>query len=94
MTSNKRKYVKPTAEDLKIIEDCTRRSVFERLEAGEVEIVDFDDWSGITEEPEESKVTLLKTLYRKLQTASKKLRTSPDRLAAKWISECLGSKRL
>jgi len=98
MSTRKKKILKATPEELKLIEDMTRRGAFERLDAGESEIVDEDDWSDIPELPEEEEarflqntVTLPKTLYRRLRSASKKRNMSPDRLASKCISRMLAA---
>jgi len=96
MNTSKAKLLKATPEELKLIEELTRRSAFERLDAGESEIVSEDDWSDIPELPAEEEARLLqntvrlsKTLYRRLRSASKKWNMSPDRLASKCITQVL-----
>jgi len=91
MKANKKKVLPTTAEDLKLIKELTERSLDERLKAGEVEIVEDFDWSDVPELSEEKEVRLPEKLYRKLQRASRKRKTTPDRLAAEWLSERLGS---
>ena len=81
--------LKATPEDLRLIATLTKRPVFERLDAGEVEIVASDDWSSVPEVEDRPAIRLPKTLYRKMATVSRQRHTTPDRLAARWLAERL-----
>ena len=71
MTAHKRKKIIPaTPEELKLIEELTQRSVVERLESGESEIVSQDDWSDIPELPVDEEARFLpNTTQRNLNRA-------------------------
>ena len=91
MKANVTRVLRTTAEDRRLIAELTAKPVLARLKAGEVEEVDPDDWSDVPELEEEELLSLPADLYRQLKTASRKRRTTPDRLAAKWIAERLRS---
>jgi hypothetical protein len=78
-----------TARERRLIEQQTARPVFERLDAGELEIVDMDDWSGVTEIEASNTLTVPTSVYKSLKAASRKRHTSPDRLAARLLAKSL-----
>lgn len=79
--------LKATPEELKLIAALTSKPVFKRLDAGELEIVDPDNWSDVPEMEERVSLRISKDLYRKISKASRKRRTTPDRLAARWLEQ-------
>ena len=79
-------------EEERLIAELTAESAFDRLDRGEAEIVDFDDWSDVPESPETEALVVPVKLYRRLQAASRKKRTTPERLAAKLIEQGLSPK--
>ena len=83
----KAKYLKATNEELALIARLTATPVFDRLDAGELKIVADDDWSGVPQLEERVSLQIPKDLYRKVVRASRRRRTTPDRLAARWIAE-------
>ena len=83
----KAKYLMATRQERALIARLTARPVFERLDAGELEVVSDDDWSGVPQIDERVSVRIHKDLYRKVVKASRRRRTTPDRLAARWIAE-------
>ena len=78
-----------TARVKSLIEQQTSRPVSERLAAGDVEIVDMDDWSGVPETPGPNTLTVPARVYRSLKAASRKHHTSPNRLAARLLAKGL-----
>ena len=84
---SKAKYLKATNEELALIARLTAKPVFERLDAGELKIVSEDDWSDVPQLDERVSLRIPKDLYRKVVKASRRRRTTPDRLAARWIAE-------
>ena len=85
----KPRVLKATAAEKKLIEELTRVSVFDRLDAGEVEIVDADDWSGVPQVEHTATLTIPAPLYRRLREASRKRRTTPNRLARQLLERQL-----
>ncbi len=83
--------MKATAAERRLIERLTARPAIERLDAGELEIVDADDWTDVPDVEATRAVRVPANLYRRLQAASRKKRTTPDRLAAQWLDERLHS---
>ncbi|HUJ11657.1 MAG TPA: hypothetical protein VL171_16730 [Verrucomicrobiae bacterium] len=83
----KTKYLKATPEKRTMIARLTAKAVFERLDAGDLEIVAADDWSGVPQLEKEVSVRIPKKLYQKVVKASRKRRTTPDRLATRWLAE-------
>lgn len=49
MKRREHKVLKATREEIKLVEDLTHRSLSERLDAGEVEIVSYYNWSNVPE---------------------------------------------
>ena len=45
----KPKALKATREEQRLIAELASRPMFERLDVGEFELVDDDDWSGVPE---------------------------------------------
>jgi len=89
MRRGNRTNVWATARERRLIEQQTARPVCERLDAGEVEIVDMDDWSGVPEVLGANTLTLPPRVYKSLKAASRKRHTSPDRLAARLLTKGL-----
>lgn len=81
-----------TPEEERLIAELTAESAFDRLDRGEADIVDFDDWSEVPESPQTETLVVPTKLYQRLQVASRKKRTTPERLAAKLIEQGLSSK--
>ena len=79
-----------TAEELRLIATLTASPVFERLDDGELEIVDADDWSDVPEIETRVSLRIPKDLYRRLSQASRRRRTTPERLAARWLAQHVG----
>ncbi len=80
-----------TPEELRLINRLTRRPVLSRLEAGELAIVQNDDWSDVPELEERPTIRVPKSIYRKMASLSRKRHTTPERLASRWLSERLSS---
>ncbi len=76
-----------TPEELELINRLTARPVFERLDTGDLEIVDSNDWSKVPELAAHASLFIPKDLYRKLVKVSRKRHTTPDQLAATWLAE-------
>lgn len=89
MRQPNRSILGTTARERRLIEQQTARPVCERLATGEVEIVDLDDWSGVSETPGPNTLTVPSRIYRSLKAASRKHHTSPDRLAARLLAKSL-----
>jgi len=87
-----RPILQASPEEERLIAELTAEPAFDRLDRGEAEIVDFDDWSDVPESPQTEALVVPVTLYRRLQAASRKKRTTPERLAAKLIEQGLSSK--
>ena len=83
----KPKYLKSTAEERALITRFTAKPVFQRLDAGELEIVSSDDWSDVAQLEERVTLRIPKDMYQKVVKASRKRHTTPERLAARWIAE-------
>jgi hypothetical protein len=83
----KAKYLKATSEERTLIARLTAKPVFERLDAGDVEIVSSDDWSDVPQLEEHVSVRIPKNLYQKVAKASRKRHTTPERLTIRWLSE-------
>ena len=84
---NTRKILKATVEEQHLIEQLTADPAFERLDRGDVEIVDPDDWSGVPEIGHTRSVRVPADLYDRLRAASRKRRTTPDRLASRMLAK-------
>jgi len=61
-----RRVLPATAEEEEIIAELTAESVFARLDRGELEIVDLDDWSDVP--PARSDVVALPDATRRRRT--------------------------
>lgn len=83
----KAKYLKATPEEQALIARLTAKPVFERLDAGDLEIVTADDWSDVPQLEKRVSLRIPKDLYQKVAKVSRRRRTTPDRLAARWIAE-------
>jgi len=88
----KQRILKATAAEKRLIDELTSDPVFERLDAGEVEIVDADDWSEIEEIEDTATLEIPAPLYRKLEAASRKRRISPRRLARQLLEKELAGR--
>ena len=86
------KVLKATPQERRLIAQLTKRPVFDRLDAGELEVVESDDWSDVPELEPQPAIRVPKRLYQKIVKLSRKRRTTPDRLAARWISEGLNAR--
>lgn len=78
-----------SARERRLIEQQTSRPVFERLDAGELEVVEMDDWSGVTETKAVNTLTVPAHVYSSLKAASRRRHTSPNRLAARLLAKSL-----
>ncbi len=85
--TSKPKFLKATAEERALIARLTAKPAFERLEAGEVELVSPDDWTDVPQLESRVSLRIPKDLYQKVVKASRKRRTTPERLAAIWIAK-------
>jgi hypothetical protein len=83
----KAKYLKATPEERSLIARLTGKSVFERLDTGELEIVSPDDWSDVPQLEEQVSLRIPKKLYQRIVKVSRRRRTTPDSLAARWIAQ-------
>ena len=81
------KYLKATAAERALIARLTAKPVFERYDTSELEIVPSDDWSDVPQLEERVSLRIPQDLYQRVVKASRKRRTTPERLAARWIAE-------
>lgn len=81
--------LKATPEELELIATLTAKPVFERLDAGELQIVDEEDWSNVPDTEDEAVLRVPRALYRRMAAVSRKRHTTPERLAARWLAERL-----
>lgn len=91
--ANMKRLLKATAAEKRLIEELTRRPVFERLDAGEAEIVSSEEWKSISSPERSETLTVPRRLYRRLRAASQKSHMTPDELAAKLLEEKLSAKK-
>jgi hypothetical protein len=85
--TSKPKFLKATPEERALIARLTAKSAFERLDAGEVELVSPDDWTDVPQLEPRVSLHIPKDLYQKVVKASRKRRITPERLAAIWIAK-------
>ena len=78
---------KATKEERRLIAELTAKPLFERLDAGEVEQVSFDDWSDVPEPDVPGILHVPMDLYEKIASVSRRRHTTPDRLASRWLAE-------
>ena len=81
----------PWAE--RMITELTSRSAFERVDSGEAEIVDPDDWSDVPDLASLNVLPIPIKMFRALEAASRKRRTTPRRLAMRLLREGLLEKK-
>ena len=84
---------KATARERRIIAKLASRSAFERVDRGEAEIVSGIDWSDAPIIPGDHTLVVPKRVFRALEAASRKRRTTPRRLAVRLLRESLFEKK-
>jgi hypothetical protein len=82
---------KATPAERRIIAELTRKSAFERLDAGESEIVPDYDWENAPQVSETPSLRLPPELYRRLKAASRSRHTTPSRLAVRLLNKELSA---
>ena len=93
MNERRPSYMKATREELQLIRELTSEPVFQRLDKGDLAIVDDSDWSDVPqiEQPQEGEavIRVSSSLYGELEAASEREATSPEELASRWLEEKL-----
>jgi hypothetical protein len=93
MKRQRTRVLKTTPWEERMIAELTSRSAFDRVDAGEAEIVDPDDWSDVPVLSDEHTLVVPKKVFRALEAASRKKRTTPRRLALRLLREGLLEKK-
>ena len=75
-----------TARERRLIEKLTATPALERLDKGELELVEDEDWSDVPPLAEDSTLHVPMRVYRSLKAASQKRHTTPDQLATRILS--------
>ena len=91
MKKRRTRTLRTTPWEERMIAELTSRSAFERVDRGEAEIVDPDDWSDVPHllPP----LRLPKKVLLALEEASRKEHTTPPRLAVRLLSRTLLARK-
>jgi len=93
MKQGPNKTLKTTPREEAIIARLANTSVFDRLDRGEVEIVEDVDWDKAPQLPAPLVLPLPKKVFRALEAASRKKHTTPRRLAVRLLRQGLLEKK-
>ena len=93
MKQGENKVLKTTSREEAIIARLGSTSAFERVDRGEAEIVEDVDWDEAPQLLPPHVLPLPKKMFRALEAASRKRRTTPRRLAMRLLREGLLEKK-